>query len=464
VQKARHPMANVSPYLGAAPLAGSSPPSPWLRLVRPGRQRNLTGCALAVVLVLVVSGLRVAADRWLTHNPQALFLIAVTASSWFGGFRAGALATLLSAVLQNVLLIEPIGVLHIAHLQDAVDLGIWTAEGLVVCGGTAMLRDRNAALTAMRVSLELRVEERTGELATSHRQLSESFEALKSNQRILLSTEKMAAIGRLTAGIAHELASPLSAILSSASELEKLVAEYIGSIGDYDVGPDDHRAIARDMESAIGLTRLAAERSSTFVRGIKAQTRVAMAQETRSFDVVAMARDAVQLLAHTARAARSTLDLRMPSEPVLLEGDPGRLAQALSNLIHNAVDATGDQGGGVVRVSIDQTPDTVRVIVQDDGPGIPADVLPRIFEPLFTTKPYGKGTGLGLGIVKEAVEMDFAGSIEVKTDVGGGTRFLVELPRKKGDRLWLARTPPVPPDAPSSSSTTARSISRRAPG
>jgi signal transduction histidine kinase len=139
------------------------------------------------------------------------------------------------------------------------------------------------------------------------------------------------------------------------------------------------------------------------------------------------------LLAYAAREAKVGLDLQCHASPVLAHGVPSRVNQAITNLVQNAIDASAETGRGgrvVVRVSSDNGSAVVRV--EDDGPGIPDTVLPRVFEPLFTTKPYGKGTGLGLAIVNEIVRDELGGRISIETNVGKGTAFVVSFP-ESGD-------------------------------
>lgn len=279
----------------------------------------------------------------------------------------------------------------------------------------AELRGRNEELQHFRDSLEDQVAERT---------------------KALLGAEKMAAIGRLTAGIAHELSSPLAAVLGSHGDLEHLIAEYEQSIGDASVEPEDHRAIAREMAEALDTAHKASRRSVSFVRSIKAQTRVSVAGKAEQFDAAVLVRDCAHLLSHVARAANCRVHVRSAG-PILLTALPNRLSQAVTNLLQNAVDATGERGGGEVVAEVTgNDPTGVVVRVSDQGGGIADDVLPRIFEPLFTTKPYGRGTGLGLAIVKEAVEEDLHGQVRVQTSMGHGTTFEIVLPpaRKGSDR------------------------------
>jgi signal transduction histidine kinase len=136
-------------------------------------------------------------------------------------------------------------------------------------------------------------------------------------------------------------------------------------------------------------------------------------------------------LSHALRASQSEVDLRIRSRPVRAVGIADRLAQVVTNLVTNAIDAMESNGGGRVTVSVESNAGEIRLAVSDTGCGIPADSLTRIFDPLFTTKPVGKGTGLGLTIIHDIIHGDFGGKIEVESTVGQGTTFTVCLPEAK---------------------------------
>jgi signal transduction histidine kinase len=99
----------------------------------------------------------------------------------------------------------------------------------------------------------------------------------------------------------------------------------------------------------------------------------------------------------------------------------------VTNLVTNAIDASRPKGGGPIVLSLSQSEGTVLLKVQDEGHGIPDDIMNRIFDPMFTTKPFGEGTGLGLSIVHDIVTTDYRGAIEVESEVGKGTTFTLSL-------------------------------------
>ena len=285
------------------------------------------------------------------------------------------------------------------------------------------------ALDLQRASLEKLVAERTAAVEASRAALEAAYRALETNQAALLQNEKMAAVGRLTAGFAHELSSPLGAVLASAEELSELADELERSIGDAEVTDDDLREIAKEIDVVATLVAKAAQRGANFVRSIRAHTRDAGDRDRVRFDVTSVVSEAVQLIAHSARASRASVHVEPPKEPVEVFGVPSRLSQVVVNIAGNAIDAVGERGGGNVHLSIEDADDEVRLRIADDGPGIRPSVLPRIFEPLFTTKPHGRGSGLGLAIVDDIVRKEFHGTIGVQSTKGEGTAFTLTLPK-----------------------------------
>ncbi|MFC6659928.1 PAS domain-containing sensor histidine kinase [Deinococcus multiflagellatus] len=249
--------------------------------------------------------------------------------------------------------------------------------------------------------------------------------ALQASQARLLSSEKLAGLGRLTAGLAHEINTPLAATLNELHEATRLAQEYRDSVGHPEVTDDDHREIARELATSLDAAQRNLSRIGDFIRKIRGHTRDTVS-ERRTFDAVAGVEDTLTMLAHEARAAKVNLLFERPREGVTLQGEPGRLTQVVTNLVVNAIHACPP--GANVTVRFGQQAGARTLEVEDTGSGIPEDVLPRIFEPMFTTKEVGKGTGLGLSIIHDIVTGHFGGEILVDTRLGQGTTFTVTFP------------------------------------
>lgn len=262
--------------------------------------------------------------------------------------------------------------------------------------------------------------------------LERSNAALREAEGQLHRADKLAAVGTLAAGLAHEIANPLACIKSGASALGAFLREAregVARLG----APDAETALA---EAAAVASELA--QASRRIERIAADLRVFAGQEKAVEEAVDLA-DAVDAAWTVARArfpALPTLDLA--AEPVPPIRSAGALVrQVLLTVLENAVQAAGP--GGRVRVALRAIPGGAEIEVHDSGPGIPSDVLPRIFDPFFTTRPVGSGTGLGLAVAYGIVS-GLGGDISVASPAGGGATFLLRLPQVPGG---FARLPPL---------------------
>jgi signal transduction histidine kinase len=217
--------------------------------------------------------------------------------------------------------------------------------------------------------------------------------------------------------------------MNSLREARELAQEYRDSVDVPTVTPDDHREIAGDLLRSISDGEASAARIGEFIRNMRSHTRDTVSG-VQDFDAVKLAGDTLAMLAHQARSAQIALLLDQPKAPVTLRGEGGRFRQVVTNLVVNALHACEERGrpGGSVTVSFETVGDQVLMRIADTGTGIPAEVLPNIFDPMFTTKEVGKGTGLGLSIIYDIVTGHFTGDIEVETQEGVGTTFIVHFP------------------------------------
>jgi signal transduction histidine kinase len=258
-------------------------------------------------------------------------------------------------------------------------------------------------------------------------ELERAHAALRENQEKLLLAESMASLGRLTAGMAHEMNTPLAAVRAALGELLLLIDEYKASIDAADVTPHDHHEIAKEMHASAKLADSAAQRVAGFVRSIKAETRDLSSQDHRRFDAVQVICDALLLLNHAARNANCAVDLESEHQPMELFGSPGRFVQIVTNLVTNAIDASVDKGGGPVTLRLASREGGLELRVADRGSGISPENIEKIFEPMYTSKPFGVGTGLGLPIVRDLTTGHFNGTVEVESTVGVGTTFVLRF-------------------------------------
>ncbi|HEV6968840.1 sensor histidine kinase [Roseateles sp.] len=278
----------------------------------------------------------------------------------------------------------------------------------------------------------------TAEIRRAYQELRTAHEALKHTQQQLLHSEKMASLGRLVAGVAHELNNPISFVLGNVHAL----ARYSERLRDYlqavhgGSTPAELQAlgarlrvphILHDLPSLLEGTLEGAQRTADIVNGLKRFS--AIDADTRQEVDLNQVVDRSVLWIGKGAPGHLRL-LWQPGPPRLVRGNAGQLQQVVMNLLQNAVDATGEQASGEpeVRILVDESGGLVHLRVEDNGPGIPPEDLSRIFDPFFTTKPVGKGTGLGLSISYGIVEQH-GGSLRASNLPGGGAQFEITLPR-----------------------------------
>ncbi len=269
--------------------------------------------------------------------------------------------------------------------------------------------------------LEAKVAARTAALAGA-------YDALKTAQTQLVHSEKMAALGVLVAGVAHEINNPVSFIVGGVAPLREVV-------DDLRVFADEHPAaglggaVERAGRSVEAIAR-GAERTAGIVRDLRTFSRVGDAGP-RPVDLQDGLEVSLRLL--QPRWANRIVIHRAFDVVPAIEGEPDELNQVWMNLLGNACDAI--VGPGNLWITTRSTGEVVEVVVRDDGAGIAADVLGRIFDPFFTTKRQGQGTGLGLAI-SHGIVARHGGRIQVESQPGVGTTFIVTLPvrRAPGDQ------------------------------
>jgi signal transduction histidine kinase len=245
-------------------------------------------------------------------------------------------------------------------------------------------------------------------VADTDRQLRRRYAELQEAQQQLANAAKLASIGELAGGMAHEINNPITSILALASHM----ASSSGS-------PASPRA-----RKNLQLIAQQAERIAELVRGLLTFSRQTQ-MHTTDVDLRKLLNTSLDLVGYRIRgtgiAVRREIDPRLPH----IRGDASRLTEVMVNLLANAIDAMPNGGELAVRAAASGVGE-VRVEVQDNGEGIPAERLPRIFDPFFTTKEPGSGTGLGLSITHGIVK-DHGGEIWAQSEAGKGTTFVISL-------------------------------------
>jgi two-component system, NtrC family, sensor kinase len=248
----------------------------------------------------------------------------------------------------------------------------------------------------------------------------------------LRQAEQMAAFGRLAAGMAHEMNTPLGASMTSLKLLHDLVEEYKAATADPDFSAGDHRQLASEMDDFVSATRTWVEKAATHIRSLKLYTAAVQRSEDSHFSVLQTIEDVRLLLSHRFRLSLTKLMVTCSASDPMLYGDAGKLGQVLTNLISNAIDAHKLAGRRdcEIRVEVRDDGDLLEIRVIDQGCGISPEHIDRIFDEFFSTKAFGEGTGLGLSIARNIISRFFEGTIQVQSTLGQGSVFSIRLPSR----------------------------------
>ncbi len=292
----------------------------------------------------------------------------------------------------------------------------------------AQEKDKQQILTSQKENLEIQVQERTAEL-------KQSLDNLRSTQSQLIQSEKMASLGELTAGIAHEIQNPLNFVNNFSEVNKELLTEMNEEIEKGNL--NEVKAIAKDVIDNEEKINHHGKRADTIVKGMLQHSRNSSGQK-ESTDINALADEYLRLSYHGLRAKDKSFNATMKTDFDESIGNiniiPQDMGRVVLNLINNAfyvVDEKKKQIGEgyepTVSVSTKKVNGKVEIRVADNGNGIPQKVLDKIFQPFFTTKPTGQGTGLGLSLSYDIVKAH-GGELKVETKEGEGSQFIISIP------------------------------------
>ncbi|NIZ08497.1 ATP-binding protein [Pseudooceanicola sp. HF7] len=298
-----------------------------------------------------------------------------------------------------------------ARAAALVTGGVVLLAGLL---GLALLnlRQHRQRLIALRLRqtemMERKVDQRTAELNHEIETRRKIEADLRAAQETLVHSEKMAALGRMSAAVVHEVSQPLAAMEATLTAAQLSLSR----------APEQTEA---RLQTAHGLIR----RMQRMTRNLKNFARKEVAPTT-PVSLNTVTATALELVAPRAQATGVTPQLLPPAADYRVQAGQVRLEQVLVNLLHNAMEAVEPENGEVT-LSVTRQGQEICLCVADNGPGIPEDILPRITEPFFSTKTHSEGLGLGLAISREIV-LQFGGRLEIDSAPGAGTRVSVMLP------------------------------------
>ena len=295
--------------------------------------------------------------------------------------------------------------------------------------------ERNKFISAQKEKLELIVEERTAEITKQKDELLDAFTELKNTQSQLVQSEKMASLGELTAGIAHEIQNPLNFVNNFSEVSTELLDEMMDELKSGNT--EEVLALAADVKANQEKISHHGKRAGAIVKGMLQHSRISSGKNEPT-DINALCDEYLRLSYHGLRAKnksfnadfKAVLDKKLPEIKVV----PQDFGRVLLNLINNAFFAVNEKSktenkdfkpSVIVKTKLEKT--KVIISVSDNGSGIPEDVKEKIFQPFFTTKPTGEGTGLGLSLSYDIVTAH-GGELKVETNKDEGTEFIIILP------------------------------------
>ncbi len=277
-------------------------------------------------------------------------------------------------------------------------------------------------------NLELHVNERTQELSQSNQQLSTTLEQLKLTQGHLIQSEKLAALGALVAGVAHELNTPIGNGLSVASALTHTCQNFAESL-QKGMTKSALQAFVADVTEGNEIISRNLNKASELVSGFKQVAMDRTSAQRRSFKLLEFLNDTYLTLTPTFRRTAIKVVIECP-EDIELNSYPGPLGQVITNLLNNTlIHAFDADASGLVSIHGSMEDTQVCIRVSDNGKGIAPEHLGKIFDPFFTTKLGKGGNGLGMHIVHNIVSGLLGGSIQVQSSLGAGCCFTLLLPQ-----------------------------------
>ena len=254
------------------------------------------------------------------------------------------------------------------------------------------------------------------------------LKTISDNQETLMEKERLASLGQLIGGIAHNLKTPIMSISGAAEGLTDLITEYDSSIDDQDVTIQDHHDIAKDMSTWVSKIKTHTEYMSDVITAVKGQAVTLSNENDVNFTVNELLKRVNILMKHELKNAIIYLNVKMlTDENIIIDGDVNNLVQVINNMISNSIQAYQGKPEQNIDLIVEKVDTNLVISIKDYASGIPKKVKDKLFKEMVTTK--GKnGTGLGLYMSYSTIKAHFNGDITVESEEGKGTTFRIILP------------------------------------
>ncbi|MDO7887527.1 sensor histidine kinase [Hymenobacter cheonanensis] len=373
------------------------------------------------------------------YRPAAIMLWALAVPALFRAISLGQQVLGYQFVAPLAEYYKSLGKLNVYWFGIITGLAFYQKKTLAKQQARRDEEEKQLRLAAARnADLERLVAARTTALTQQASELQTALAELRATQQQLIQREKMASLGELTAGIAHEIQNPLNFVNNFADVSAELVAELEAEQASPAPDPGLEDELLSDLRHNLHKINQHGQRAASIVRGMLAHSRQSTG-ERQPTDVNALADEYLRLAYHGLRAKdktfNATLDTDFAALLPLVPAVPGDLGRVLLNLFTNAFyavqkrqQAAGPGYAPTVQVRTRRAGEEVEICIRDNGTGIPEAVQSKIFQPFFTTKPSGEGTGLGLSLAHDIITKGHGGTLTVASQEGEFTEFAVRLP------------------------------------
>ncbi len=286
-------------------------------------------------------------------------------------------------------------------------------------------KEKNDALLH-KVIIELRDSKQDLELKSG--QLAKTLQELNAAQDELIQSEKMSALGLLVAGVAHEINTPIGVCVTAGSHMQSTTDSLINAVKNNELTDSSVKKSVLHIQETADIILRNLSRAADLIQNFKQVAVDCSVESNRAFNVAEYLNSVISSVHSLFKNRAITVSINGPMD-IFIDGDPGAFAQIITNFITNSlVHGFGPDGSGNIHIDFEAKDDCLYLCYQDDGVGINATDLKKIYEPFFTTKRGQGGSGLGLNIVFNLVVSKLKGSIDCESEVGKGCCFTVILP------------------------------------
>jgi len=325
-------------------------------------------------------------------------------------------------------LLNDLGYIHHTHNDSSIEAAILITIILTLIGysGSLLAKDIhkiNKNLIQNKNKLEKRVKERTAEL-------EQSLDNLTNTQEQLIESEKMASLGRLVAGVAHEINNPLGIAITASSHIEDANIKFSAL---YEKNTITKSQLSNYIELSAASSKIIVsnlQRAAHLVQSFKDIAVDQTSEECRKFNLIEYLSEVLDSLQPSISQTKYLVELSCESE-IHVYSSPGVIAQIITNLFFNSIThGFENMDTGTISIQVVKNKNNIHITYNDSGCGISPENLPKLFEPFFTTKRGFGGTGLGMHIVYNLVKQSLAGNITCTSALGEGTQFDIVFPEK----------------------------------